>query len=161
MDVDREPIFVDQLLTQVLSFLEMEAKHRNVEIETEFPEEQIRIESDRGQLQQVFLNILNNAFEATPDGGRISLGVTAEGEDAVEITIRDTGRGMDAADLKHIFEPFYTTKGKYGTGLGLSITYGIVTNLGGEIGVESELGVGTCFTIVLPRGAAGGGGAGE
>ncbi len=161
MDVDREPVMVDLLLTQVLSFLETEALHREVEIVKEFPEEQIRIESDRGQLQQVFLNILNNAFEATPDGGTISLGVKAEGDDSVVVTVRDTGHGIDSADVKHIFEPFYTTKGKYGTGLGLSITYGIVTNLGGDIRVESELGVGTCFTIVLPLGPAPGGGGGE
>jgi len=158
MDVEREPIELDELLEQVLSFLETEAMHRNVSIERNFPEERITIDSDRGQLQQVFLNILNNAFEATPDGGTISLGLQRDGSGAVAVEIRDTGRGIDAADLRHIFEPFYTTKGKYGTGLGLSITYGIVTNLGGEIRVESELGVGTCFTLTLPTGAVGGGG---
>jgi two-component system, NtrC family, sensor kinase len=156
MDVEKEPVELDRLLEQVLSFLETEAMHRSVEIVRSFPDAPTFIESDQGQLQQVFLNILNNAFEATPEGGKIEIILRIGSPGFVEVLIRDDGRGIDQTDLRHIFEPFYTTKGKYGTGLGLSITYGIVTNLGGEILVESELGEGTCFTVVLPIGAVDG-----
>ena len=71
-------------------------------------------------------------------------------ENEVDICITDTGVGISEEHLEHIFEPFYTTKGKYGTGLGLSITYGIVQKLGGKISVKSKLGEGTKFFVHLP-----------
>ncbi|OGL42244.1 MAG: hypothetical protein A2161_06785 [Candidatus Schekmanbacteria bacterium RBG_13_48_7] len=71
-------------------------------------------------------------------------------EDFVSIIIKDNGHGISEENMKHIFEPFFTTKKEYGTGLGLSITYGIVEKLGGHIGVNSKVGVGTSFTVTLP-----------
>jgi two-component system NtrC family sensor kinase len=150
MDVQREPIDLDVLLREVLGFLEKEASYRDIRIDLDTVGDPPAIVSDRGQLQQVFLNIINNAFAAVEDGGRISIEIRREGSDAVAVGIRDDGVGIPASDLERIFDPFFTTKKGTGTGLGLSITYGIVEKLGGEIGVESEVGKGTCFTVTLP-----------
>ena len=110
------------------------------------------IASDRGQLQQVFLNIVNNAFAAVPDQeGRIAVTTWEKDPETVGISIQDNGCGMTDETLKHIFEPFFTTKKGTGTGLGLSITYGIVKRLGGDIAVQSKPGQGTMFTIFLPK----------
>jgi len=114
------------------------------------PEDIPTIESDRGQLQQVFLNLINNAFAAVPDGGRIEIAIERVDAYTVMVTTTDNGVGIPKEDLGRIFEPFFTTKKGYGTGLGLSVTYGIVHKLGGQINVESELGKKTCFTITLP-----------
>ena len=124
------------------------------------------IEADPGQIEQVVMNLVVNARDAMPRGGRLDLqtkeipisGLDPSWHDPlpagpyVTLSVRDTGCGMDAETLSHIFEPFYTTKdqGK-GTGLGLSTVYGIVKQSGGTIGVQSEPGLGTTFTIYLPR----------
>jgi signal transduction histidine kinase len=154
MDVQRETINLDLLLHEVLGFLEKEASYRNLRVDFNYPEEPPTIVSDRGQLQQIFLNIINNAFAAVEDGGHIEIGIERVGADAVEVTIADDGVGIPADQLTHIFDPFFTTKKGGGTGLGLSITYGIVQKLGGQIGVKSTVGEGTCFTITLPTGQA-------
>ncbi|MEO8754011.1 MAG: ATP-binding protein [Casimicrobiaceae bacterium] len=103
------------------------------------------------QLNQVFLNILMNAAQAMPEGGTITVRSGTQGEE-VWVSITDTGRGIPSNQLKRIFDPFYTTKpvGE-GTGLGLSLSYGIVEKHRGRIEVQSEIGVGTTFRIVLPR----------
>ena len=142
------------LLHEVLGFLEKEASYRNLRIDFNYPEEPPTIVSDRGQLQQIFLNIINNAFAAVEDGGHIEIGIERAGADAVEVKIADDGVGIPADQLTHIFDPFFTTKKGAGTGLGLSITYGIVQKLGGQIGVKSKVGEGTCFTVTLPTGQA-------
>lgn len=102
------------------------------------------------QLNQVFLNLINNAAQAIDGPGTITLS-TRQLDDMVEVSIRDTGSGMDAQTREHIFEPFFTTKpvGE-GTGLGLSIVFRIIEDHGGQISVESEPGQGTEFTIRLP-----------
>jgi len=109
------------------------------------------IESDRGQLQQVFLNIVNNAFAAVDDGGRIEISIQNYNDNRIAVSFRDNGAGISEENLKHIFEPFFSTKGELGTGLGLSITNDIVEKLGGHINVESKVGEGTSFTIDLPK----------
>ncbi len=154
MDVQRETINLDVLLHEVLGFLEKEASYRNLQVDFNYQEEPPTIVSDRGQLQQIFLNIINNAFAAVDDGGHIEIGIERVGADAVAVKIADDGVGIPADQLTHIFDPFFTTKKGAGTGLGLSITYGIVQKLGGQIGVKSKLGEGTCFTVTLPIGQA-------
>jgi signal transduction histidine kinase len=150
MDVQRETIDLDGLLKEVLGFLEKEASYRNLEITFDYPAEPPDVVSDRGQLQQVFLNIVNNAFAAVEDGGHIEIGIERVGSDEVAVHITDDGVGIPESQLAHIFDPFFTTKKGAGTGLGLSITYGIVQKLGGRIGVTSTVGQGTRFTITLP-----------
>jgi signal transduction histidine kinase len=114
-----------------------------------------RVSGSASRLAQVFLNLLINAAQAIPEGAaeanavRASAHVDAAGRACVEI--RDSGSGISADVLPRIFDPFFTTKqGQAGTGLGLSISHAIVTTLGGEIEVETELGKGTCFRVVLP-----------
>ena len=150
MDVGSETIAVEELLKEVVSFLGKEAESRNVTITVEAEPGVPNVESDRGQLQQVFLNILNNAEAAVSDGGHIDIRVRMAGERRVAVCIADDGIGIPKENLDRIFEPFFTTKEGSGTGLGLSITYGIVQKLGGEITVQSEAGKGTCFTVLLP-----------
>ena len=154
MDVQRETIDLDQLLREVLGFLEKEASYRSIQVDFKYQEEPPTIVSDRGQLQQIFLNIINNAFAAVEDGGSIEIGIEKVGTDAVAVQIADDGVGIPTEQLAHIFDPFFTTKKGGGTGLGLSITYGIVQKLGGRIGVKSQVGEGTCFTVTLPTGQA-------
>ena len=103
-----------------------------------------------GQLNQVFLNMLINASQAIDNDGQISI-KTSVVDEQIKITFSDTGSGIAPEHLPKLFDPFFTTKevGK-GTGLGLSISHGIVQKHGGEIQVESELGKGTTFTILLP-----------
>jgi two-component system, cell cycle sensor histidine kinase and response regulator CckA len=121
------------------------------------------IRADRGQIQQVIMNLVINARDATPKGGKITLAVTNQEEGGrlpagaqpgpyVRLTVRDTGHGMDAETRTHIFEPFFTTKeqGK-GTGLGLATVYGIVQQSGGHIDVESVPGRGAVFYIYFQR----------
>ena len=111
------------------------------------------VRADRGQLEQVITNLALNARDAMPSGGNVELAVRCLDGD-VELTVSDTGVGMDPETIVHIFEPFFTTKdpGK-GTGLGLATAYGIVTQSGGDISVDSRLGEGSTFRVVLPRSA--------
>ncbi len=150
MDLRTESIRLEDLLKEVLGFLGKEANYRNITVEFHVQDNVPALDSDRGQLQQVFLNIINNAFAAVSDGGRVDLFVERAGDNEVAVKIQDNGHGISKENLKHIFEPFFTTKKEYGTGLGLSITYGIVEKLGGRIEVDSELGTGTTFTVTLP-----------
>ncbi len=151
MDVEFSTMALDSVIREVLGFLEKEAEYRNLVVELDVADDLPEIVSDRGQLQQVFLNILNNAFAAVPDGGRIEITLRGQDDGRVAVIITDNGIGIPKEHLERIFEPFFTTKHGTGTGLGLSITYGIVKKLGGDIQVESEPGQGTRFTVILPR----------
>ncbi len=151
MDVAFEHIDVSDLIKEVLGFLEQEALYNRIRFEKSFSEQLPMVFSDRGQLQQVFLNIINNAIDAVGKDGLITLSAELYNRVMVEIKIKDSGPGMSHETVKRIFDPFFTTKeaGK-GTGLGLSITYGLVKKLGGEIYVESKIGEGTTFSVRLP-----------
>ncbi len=151
MDVKKEAIEVKQLLEEVISFQKTEMIHRKIDIKMKVPEGMKPIISDRGQLQQVFLNIVNNAFAAVDIGGEIIIETDNGDAQTIAVSVTDNGVGISENNLKHIFEPFYSTKGEFGTGLGLSITHDIVQKLGGSIKVRSKLGEGTCFTVILPR----------
>ena len=150
VDIQREEIDLGRLIKGVLGFLEKEAAYRSLQVTFHIEEGVPTIESDRGQLQQVFLNIVNNAFAAVDDGGSIRISIENGDPGNVEISVCDNGIGIEEDDLKHIFEPFFTTKKEGGTGLGLSISYGIVQKLGGKTRVTSKPGEGTCFIVILP-----------
>jgi len=151
MEVTIQPINLEEGIREILSFLEKEAEYRSIVVSVAVLDEIPTFESDRGKLQQIFLNVVNNAFAALADGGRLDITIKRIEPHRVSIAFADNGCGIHENDLKRVFEPFFTTKaGKGGTGLGLSITYGLVQELGGEITVQSEIGKGTTFTIILP-----------
>jgi len=151
VDVTPETIHLEELILDVIGFLGREASYRNVQLATHKEEDLPPITSDRSQLEQVFLNVTNNALAAVKDNvGRIDIRLQRTGEDRVCVTITDNGTGIEKENLSRVFEPFFTTKKGYGTGLGLSVTYGIVQKLGGSITVESQVGNWTTFTITLP-----------
>jgi signal transduction histidine kinase len=126
-----------------------------VELQLELEKNLPWIMVDANQMKQVLLNLVHNALQAMPAGG--SMTITSQssprgGRDWVVVSVCDSGVGIPQMELARIFEPFYTTKGgQGGTGLGLSVTYGIITDHGGLIEVESELGVGSKFTVWLPQ----------
>jgi len=150
IEVQFEELNINDVIKEVLGFLEKEALYRNIEIRLQLDVNLPRIYSDRGQLQQVFLNILTNSIEAVQEDGLIIITTWQEGAEKIGISIQDNGCGMSKETLEHIFEPFFTTKKGYGTGLGLSITYGIIKKLGGDIYVTSKESVGTTFTLFFP-----------
>jgi len=153
MDVEMKATDLNYVVREVVGFLEKEAFHRSVEVKLELDEDLPMIPTDEGQLQQVFLNILNNALDAVDEGGRVVIKSGVRDDGLLVISFEDNGLGMSEETLTHIFDPFFSTKKKYGTGLGLSITYGIVKQLGGTIEVDSEERVGTTFRVCLPRSA--------
>jgi signal transduction histidine kinase len=107
-----------------------------------------RIPGDADRWQQVFMNMIINALDAMPRGGRLKVS-TATGESGVAISFRDSGSGMNAEQIQQLYHPFYSTKARNGMGLGLSVCHSIVRSYGGEIGVESEVGRGTEFRITI------------
>ncbi len=118
-----------------------------------------RVSANEGRLGQVFLNLISNAIQALPDGAAdtnlITVRTSTDAAGRVVVAITDTGPGIPDHLLSHIFEPFFTTKPMgQGTGLGLSISHGIVRSLGGEIEVDSKVGVGTTFRVILPAGGS-------
>jgi signal transduction histidine kinase len=150
VDVTLQPVDLKSIVGEVLGFLGKEAEYRSIEIVVSASENVPKIESDRGKLQQIFLNLFNNAFAAMNDGGKLEILIQGT-EVRARVEVSDNGCGIPESDLKRIFEPFFSTKTKQGgTGLGLSITYGLVQELGGKIWVTSQIGVGTKFTITFP-----------
>ena len=134
--------FADAILAHLE--IEIEREQRAIRIERSFPPEPVMAEIDSERLQQVMLNLLMNGIQAIEQEGVISVGICG-----AEITITDTGKGIEPEHLKNIFTPFFTTK-EQGTGLGLAIVKKIIDLHEGEILVESELGKGTAFCIKLP-----------
>ena len=152
MEPTEEKVLVNHILGECVGFLENEARYRNITIQQELDPGLPSISSDSSQLQQVFLNLLNNAIDALDKDGTISLRTFHQPDTRqIVIKISDTGPGMSQDTIEKIFDPFFTTKevGK-GTGLGLSISYSIIEKLGGTIYVDSKIGQGTTFTIKLP-----------
>ncbi len=146
---DIQSVQINQVIEELLALLRGQLFRRKIEVEADLSENLPEVSVSTDQMRQVLLNLVKNAEDAMPEGGKLSIRSRYR-KGQVEIEIADTGCGIPPEDIKNIFEPFYTTKGVKGTGLGLSVSYGIVKNYNGEIRVESEQGGGTTFTIQLP-----------
>ena len=146
----RAPVRVEDVLDHALDFFREKLRARGIVVERDHrgaPE----IQGDKDRLEQAFLNLIVNAADAMPEGGRLSVSTLPGDEGDVEVTIEDTGHGIDPDSLAHVFEPFHTTKAPgEGTGLGLVVCQSIVVDHGGRIDVESEVGKGTRFTLHFP-----------
>jgi signal transduction histidine kinase len=150
-DIKIKKVHLKEIVSDVLSFHKKEAEYRQINISTCYPDIVPEITTDKGKLQQILINLINNAFQALEDGGCLDIIVSWINIGTIKIVIQDTGCGISEKNLSKIHEPFFSTKqNKKGTGLGLSITYGLVKKLGGIISVQSTEGVGTAFTIALP-----------
>ena len=152
MEPVSERININNVLDESIEFLKNEARYRNIEIQANYAPDLPLVTTDPTQLQQVFLNMLNNAIDAIGKDGEIIINTKAVANaSALSIEITDNGPGIPKELLQKIFDPFFTTKevGK-GTGLGLSISYSIMEKLGGRLMVASEEGKGTTFTMYLP-----------
>lgn len=143
-------------IPQITGMVSKKASVNGIEIIQEVAENTPPVHGDPGQLQQVLVNLLNNAMDAVmdlhgPSGGIIAIGAGPADGHRTRIVVRDNGCGIDAENIKKIFSPFFTTKpvGR-GTGLGLAVCYGIINNMGGTMEVESAPGGGSTFTIFLP-----------
>jgi len=145
-----DDVDMNHVLNQTIELLQNHAQINNIEIKKDFQQNLPIIASDQSQLQQVFLNLMNNAIDAIQKNGLIEVKTRKEG-DQVVVGIKDNGPGIPDKHLTKIFDPFFTTKevGK-GTGLGLSVSYNIIEKLGGLITVKSKLSEGTLFSIKLP-----------
>ncbi len=152
MEPMSEKININEIMDESIEFLKNEARYRNIELQANYAPNLPLTTTDPTQLQQVFLNILNNGIDAIGKDGEIIINTrTNSKKSELAIEISDNGPGMSKDVQQKIFDPFFTTKevGK-GTGLGLSISYSIIEKLGGRIMVASEEGKGTTFTIYLP-----------
>ncbi|MEJ5366596.1 MAG: ATP-binding protein [Desulfosoma sp.] len=148
-----QQVQLNKLIREVVALVEQRARYAGVTIRTHLTDGLPWVAMSPSEMQQVLLNLINNALDAMEKTGG-TLDITTRFEDGrVIVDVADTGEGIPQAILQRIFDPFFTTKpvGK-GTGLGLSICYGIIRKLGGDISVNSAVGVGTTFHIYLPPG---------
>lgn len=149
-----EEVEANSLLEEVTSLVEPDMKVKNIQFIKRFEEQLPKIAVNGDKLRRLFLNLIANAEDAMPEGGTVTISTQSrgiKGRPTVIIRITDTGCGIEKENIDKIFEPFYSTKKQVvGVGLGLSESYGIVRSHGGAIGVESEVGKGTTFTIDLP-----------
>lgn len=148
---------LNQIVNDGLYFLESRCAKADIELVRQLDPDLPVIRADATQLHQVLINLVVNAIQAMPSGGKLSIRTSRQG-DRVHLTVSDTGVGMSDDVKKNIFTPFFTTKDvDEGTGLGLAVVHGIVTSHGGTISVTSELGNGTTFDVELPFSPAAGG----
>jgi signal transduction histidine kinase len=151
------PVHPNRLVRQVADLLQAKAQEARVSLAVKLEEDLPSIQGDADQLREVFLNLAANAMEAMPNGGDLSIEtsrVPDEGAWACQVRISDSGPGIAAETLPHIFEPFFSTKDR-GLGLGLSIALRIVEEHGGTIRCQSQEGAGTSFEVTLPAGRQG------
>jgi len=142
---------MNEIVEEVVGLSQRTARYSNIKIETKLRDDIPIITASPSEIQQVLLNLVNNAIDAIgKDGGKIGISTYIENGFAV-IDISDTGEGIPEANLQRIFDPFFTTKpvGKC-TGIGLSICYGIIYKMGGRISVSTLVGKGTTFHVYIP-----------
>jgi PAS domain S-box-containing protein len=148
---ERAPVDINTILDEILLLHEKQLWEHSIKVVHQFADHLGKVHASKNQLRQVFLNLISNARDAMPEGGRLT--VTTEGDDYfVHITVSDNGVGIKEEHLDLVFETFFTTKtdSVKGVGLGLSVCYGFIKDHGGDIKVDSRLGEGTTFSISLP-----------
>jgi two-component system NtrC family sensor kinase len=147
---EKQPVDINTILDEILLLHEKQFRENNIIISTYLADDLPSVLASKNQLRQVFLNMFNNAGDAMPDGGNLTIRTAAE-ERVIAIEISDTGIGIKEENINNIFDAFFTTKSSIkGVGLGLSVCYGFIIEHGGDIQVKSEQGVGTSFRITLP-----------
>jgi two-component system NtrC family sensor kinase len=144
------PVSLGDIISSAMRLLAHQQRANNINFKIETADDLPLVSGDEGQLQQAIIALGTNAIDAMPVGGQLRI-VSSKNGDNVCVEVSDNGAGIPAENVAKIFEPFFTTKeiGK-GTGLGLAVCYGILTEHGGSLDVQSTLGVGTTFTISLP-----------
>ena len=145
---------LNRVIDDTIQLLEAQLRNTEIEVVRSYADDLPPAFGDAPKLQQVLMNLILNARDAMPQGGRLEISTDGD-EDSAVVEVRDTGVGIAPEHLAKIYDPFFTTKqiGK-GTGLGLAVSYGIVRDHGGHIDVESKLGEGTRFQITFPLAAA-------
>jgi hypothetical protein len=148
------PVDLNRVIDDTIQLLDAQLRNTEIEVVRRYADDLPPAFGDGPKLQQVLMNLILNARDAMPQGGRLEISTEAD-QDSVVIEVRDTGLGIAPEHLAKIYDPFFTTKqiGK-GTGLGLAVSYGIISDHGGHIDVESNLGEGTRFQITLPLAGA-------
>jgi signal transduction histidine kinase len=150
-EVEKSPLYIGDVVADVVRMVRSDALLRNVSLAFEAPAEPLRLAGDRIQLQQVILNLVLNAFDAVSekeDLREVSISMSVD-DDEVRVAVRDSGNGIDPAAIEHIFEPFFTTKPK-GMGMGLAIARSIIKAHGGQISARRNPDRGSTFEIILP-----------
>jgi two-component system NtrC family sensor kinase len=155
---ERVAVNLQEIADRALFLCNRRFQQRNVGVTSEYGDDVSTVIGDPNQLQQVILNLLNNAADACSSGGMVTIRTGEVAHHSMYLEVSDDGEGIDATHLEKVFEPFFTTKPEgEGTGLGLSISYGIIEDHGGTITIGSDTGVGTTFKIVFPLPSAQGG----
>jgi two-component system NtrC family sensor kinase len=140
----------NEVVDRAFSLIGHQTELQHIEVIKEFSPSLPKVMADFDQLQQVCANLILNAIQAMPEGGKLSLRTSIESGNQLKVEIEDTGCGISQENMRKLFTPFFTTKGKVkGVGLGLAVAYGIIQRHGGRIEVQSEEGKGTTFTIYL------------
>jgi len=145
-----EQVDILELLQHVLSLTSQQLGQRHIEVQTDLPNSLPGVYAVSSQIQQIFFNLILNALDAMPAGGKLEIRVR-ERERGVEMTFQDNGPGIPENKRNDIFEPFFSTK-EGGTGLGLTVSYNIVTAHGGTLDLVNGNRSGACFRLFLPTG---------
>jgi two-component system NtrC family sensor kinase len=156
---EKHPTDINEVVERAIRIVQAQLSAHRVDVEKRLRADLPSVHADANQIQQIIVNLLLNANDAIGEGGgTVTLTTEVKPDDgaargqatAVEISVNDTGCGIPAAHLERLFEPFFSTKGGKGTGLGLAVAWGIVEKHNGRIEVESEVGTGTTFRVLLP-----------
>ncbi len=146
-----KPLKMSDVIDQGMFLVGHQAEMKKVEVIREEATSLPLVMGDSGQLQQVFINLIVNAIQAMPDGGKLMIKSSTDGDNRVRVSVQDTGHGIAPENMDKLFTPFFTTKDEVkGVGLGLAVSYGIIERHGGRIEVQSEVGKGSTFTVFLP-----------
>ena len=141
---------INQALEQAFAIVGHQAELQNIEVIKDLNPSLPQVKADFDQMQQVFTNFILNAIQAMPDGGKLTIRTSVDGDDFIRVDVQDTGYGISKENLSKLFTPFFTTKEKgKGVGLGLAVAHGIIERHRGRIEVESEVGQGTIFSVYL------------